>query len=57
MYIEDNWNWEQVNPIIRISFSNIGHKEKGLTKAISDELDSIARKYGIQLTEEVNRMQ
>jgi hypothetical protein len=53
LYIEDKWNWEQVNPIIRISFSNIGHKEKGLSKAISDELDNIARKHGIQLTEEV----
>jgi len=53
LFIEDKWNWEQTNPIIRISFSNIGHKEKGLTKAISDELDNIASKSGIQLTEEV----
>jgi hypothetical protein len=53
LYIEDKWNWEQTNPIIRISFSNIGHKEKGLSRAISDELDSIANKYDIQLSEEI----
>ncbi|MEA5141447.1 ATP-binding protein [Arcicella rigui] len=53
LYIEDKWNWEQTNPIIRMSFSNIGHKEKGLNKAISDELDSIANKYDIQLSEEI----
>jgi hypothetical protein len=23
LYIEDKWNWEKTNPIIRISFSNI----------------------------------
>ncbi|MCU0467386.1 MAG: ATP-binding protein [Arcicella sp.] len=53
LFIEDKWTWGQTNPVIRISFSNIGHKEKGLTKAISDELDNIANKYDIQLTEEV----
>ncbi|MEY4540869.1 MAG: hypothetical protein RLZZ306_2626 [Bacteroidota bacterium] len=53
LYIEDKWNWEQTNPIIRISFSNIGHKEKGLYKAIDDQLDSIANDYGITFKENV----
>ena len=53
LYIEDKWNWEQTNPIIRISFSNIGHKEKGLYKAIDDELNAIAKKYDIVLEETV----
>ena len=53
LYIEDKWNWEQTNPIIRISFSNIGHKEKGLSRAIDDELNSIAKEYGIVLEENV----
>jgi Predicted AAA-ATPase/PD-(D/E)XK nuclease superfamily len=47
LYIEDKWNWEQRFPIIRISFSNIGHKEKGLSQAINDELEKIAKSYGI----------
>lgn len=53
LYIEDKWNWEQTNPIIRISFSNIGHKEKGLYVAISDQLDKIAESYGIVLKENI----
>lgn len=24
LFIEDKWNWEQTNPVIKISFSNIG---------------------------------
>lgn len=51
LYIEDKWDWEQNYPIIRMSFSNIGHQEKGLTKAIIDELDHLADQYGLVLKE------
>ena len=47
LYIEDKWNWEQINPIIRISFSNIGHKYLGLKDAIDKRLDEIAHEYDI----------
>jgi hypothetical protein len=47
LYIEDKWNWEQTNPIIRISFSNIGHKYLGLQVAIDRRLDEIAQEYEI----------
>ena len=53
LYIEDKWNWEQTYPIVRISFSNIGHKEKGLSRAIDDELNAIAKKYDIVLEETI----
>ena len=39
LYIEDKWNWDSTNPVIRMSFSNIGHKELGLTKAIDNKLE------------------
>ena len=47
LYIEDKWNWEQTNPIIRISFSNIGHKYLGLKDAIDRRLEEIGREYDI----------
>jgi Predicted AAA-ATPase/PD-(D/E)XK nuclease superfamily len=47
LFIEDKWNWEQTNPIIRISFSNIGHKFLGLETAIDKRLEEIAREYDI----------
>ena len=50
LFIEDKWNWEQTNPIIRISFSNIGHKYLGLKDAIDKCLEEIAKEYGILLT-------
>ncbi|MEA5139609.1 ATP-binding protein [Arcicella rigui] len=53
LYIEDKWDWKQTFPIIRISFSNIGHKEKGLYRAIDEQLDNIAEDYGIVLREKV----
>jgi hypothetical protein len=49
LFIEDKWNWEMKNPIIRISFSNIGHKDLGLREAINRSLDSTAQQYGISL--------
>ena len=54
LFIEDKWDWSKTNPVIKISFSNIGHKEKGLFAAINDSLDAIARKYEIQLIETIN---
>ena len=50
LYIEDKWNWEQTNPIIRISFSNIGHKYLGLKDALDRRLEEIAREYNIKLS-------
>ncbi|MCU0341204.1 MAG: ATP-binding protein [Spirosomaceae bacterium] len=54
LYITDKWDWTQTNPVIKISFSNIGHKEKGLYKAIEDCLIDVAHKYGIVLQESAN---
>ena len=54
LYIDKHWDWSKTNPVIKISFSNISHKEKGLKLAISDNLDAIADKYEITLKENVN---
>ncbi len=51
LFITDKWNWTQTNPIIKISFSNISHKEKGLYQAINDSLDKNAKLYNITFTE------
>ncbi|TAF26384.1 MAG: AAA family ATPase [Runella slithyformis] len=47
LFIEDKWDWTQIYPIIRISFSNIGHKYLGLETAIDRRLEEIARTYEI----------
>jgi Predicted AAA-ATPase/PD-(D/E)XK nuclease superfamily len=54
LYIYDKWDWSKTNPVIKISFSNIGHKDKGLKDAINDALSAIAEKNGITLKEKYN---
>jgi hypothetical protein len=52
LYIEDKWDWSVTNPVIKISFSNIGHKSLGLEKAIQGSLDDTAKNYNVFLTKE-----
>lgn len=49
LHIAERWNWAQTNPVIKISFNDIGHKDKGLMQAINDALDAIAHPYGLTL--------
>lgn len=51
LFIEDQWDWNVTNPVIRMSFSNIGHNELGLSKAIDKRLDEIAAFYNITLSD------
>lgn len=51
LWIENQWDWGQNNPIIRISFSNIGHKLLGLEQAIDKTLEEIAAQYQINFTQ------
>jgi Predicted AAA-ATPase/PD-(D/E)XK nuclease superfamily len=52
LYIYDKWDWTQTNPVIKVSFSNIGHKTMGLEKAIHQTLDKTAQQYGIVCLQE-----
>jgi hypothetical protein len=52
LYIHDKWDWTQTNPIIKISFSNIGHKTMGLEKAIQQTLNQTAQQYSIVFTQQ-----
>ncbi len=51
LYITDKWDWTKTNPIIKISFASISHKEKGLWSAINDQLNNIGEEYGITFGE------
>ncbi|MFM2393263.1 MAG: hypothetical protein RLZZ546_1245 [Bacteroidota bacterium] len=51
-YIYDKWDWEQTNPVIRISFSNIGEKEKGLVISLNDKIDDLFRDFGLPLVKD-----
>ena len=57
LWIENNWDWSQTNPVIHIYFEAMGYKTKGLEKAISDFLQKTAKEHGLVLTEETYEMQ
>jgi len=48
LYVEDKWDFETY-PVIRISFSDIGYRTKGLLHAIGNALEMNASKYDIIL--------
>jgi Predicted AAA-ATPase/PD-(D/E)XK nuclease superfamily len=51
LFIYNRWGFDKY-PVIRISFSNIGYRTKGLQKAISDVLVQISEQYEITLKAE-----
>ena len=50
LWIENNWDWNKINPVIHISFSEWDYHELGLSAAISEALHSVAAEKGIVLT-------
>ncbi len=51
LWIEDQWDWSQVHPVIHLSFSSIGYRTLGLEAAIEAELQAISTRWGIVLYE------
>lgn len=52
LWIEDKWDWSQTNPVIHLSFASIAYRELGLDKALKIELEAVAAKKHITLTED-----
>jgi hypothetical protein len=57
LWIYDKWDWLQRNPVIHISFDDVDFKGLGLSKAITKELKSIAKKYGVLLSSKTVKSQ
>jgi hypothetical protein len=51
LWIENNWNWEKIHPIIHISFNSLNYKDLGLEIVLKKELLKIGRKYELLLSE------
>ncbi len=49
LWIDDNWDWSQTFPIIRLSLDSIGHEE-GLKNALLTALQDIAIDFELTLT-------
>ncbi len=49
-FIYDKWDWTKSNPVVRLSFSNIGHMTLGLEAALLRFLDEKATEFGLTLS-------
>ena len=49
LWIENEWDWSEKFPVIRLSFDAIGHKEVGLRQALIDGVSYSAKQLGIHL--------
>lgn len=51
LWIADQWDWMKTNPVIHLSFANMGYRIMGLEAAIAAELQLISQQLGIALPE------
>jgi len=52
LYIEDKWNWEDIYPVIRISFAKDIKNKKELKKLLNEELEDNYEKNNIEISKE-----
>jgi len=51
LWIEDQWDWGRVRPVVHIQFNSIGYVSNGLEFALNSALSKEAGRHGIALTE------
>jgi hypothetical protein len=49
LWIQDKWDWNRKNPVLRLSFTGISYQSLGLRDAIEQEFRQIASKQNISL--------
>ncbi len=52
LWIEDQWDWDETNPILHIPFSSIGYKSLGLERALHEFLDDVSQEHDLGVEEE-----
>jgi len=48
-WIENNWDWNKIHPVIHLKFASMGYESLGLENAIINSLNEIGQQYGIVL--------
>lgn len=52
LWIEEQWDWQQVHPVLHMSFSSVDYQGMGLTDAIKYALTAQAAAHGVALEAE-----
>ncbi len=51
LWIENNWDWSKLYPVIHLSFNLLNYKDNQLEKALCKFLDKQAQRFGLHLDE------
>ena len=54
LWIEDQWDWSKVHPVIHLSFSSMGYRELGLEQAIRQELSAQGRQFKVSYSQQAS---
>jgi Predicted AAA-ATPase/PD-(D/E)XK nuclease superfamily len=57
LWIEDKWDWSKTNPVIHLSFAQMGYKTMGLEKAILYELKALATQHNVVFSTDAVNLQ
>jgi hypothetical protein len=49
LWIHDQWNWEQIHPVIHLRLSKLDYQQLGLYEALNLEIGILAKDLGIEL--------
>ena len=49
LWIENQWDWNKVHPVVHIQFNSIGYTSNGLVYALNSVVDDAAKMHGIHL--------
>jgi len=49
LWIENNWDWSQISPLLECRFNNSAYKEIGLKAYLLDRLNEHAKAFGLSL--------
>lgn len=57
LWIENNWNWEEKNPVIHFNFAELPYEEIGLRDAFKSAINRAAAQHGVSLASDTLREQ
>jgi hypothetical protein len=49
LWIHDQWNWEQIHPVIHLRLSRLDYQQFGLYEALNMEMGVLAKELGLEL--------
>ena len=49
LWIEDKWDWNKKNPVVRLSLKDINFEQRGLEDSLADRVHEVGQNHGIEL--------